>query len=320
MSVRLIRSAWWFGWFWLAAISLHTPSLGADENTVSVKAGVDRATLTIGDPVEYTITVKHRPDVEILSSLPAPDADVLKVKNIEDIRAEEGGSVIEGKKFTLTTYRLGEFVLDSVTVEYKTPAGETGSVSTNPIYLTVKSVDEGKEKVDIRGVKTVRSIKRTKLMSSLLGVLSVIVIGILGWMAYAARRKKTMGAEPEPEMTPEEEALAHLTGLFDSDWLRRGRTREYFFRMTDILKRYFERRITIPAAEATTYEILRMLRDKNISGSPLEHVRDLMESADFVKFAKWVPNPAQIIAMNQKATQIVEDFRPQNRETGRDVQ
>ena len=62
-----------------------------------------------------------------------------------------------------------------------------------------------------------------------------------------------------------------------------------------------------------------MLREKNASTAKLGRVRDLMEGVDYAKFAKWVPEPAQIMAMNRAAQQIIEDFRQGITGSGDDV-
>ena len=54
-----------------------------------VKAEVNKAFLTIGDPVTYTVTVEHSPDIRILSSIPAPSSDFLEIKKVEDIVNEK---------------------------------------------------------------------------------------------------------------------------------------------------------------------------------------------------------------------------------------
>jgi len=54
--------------------------LAADADNIHVKAEVDKAFLTIGDPVTYTVTVEHAPDIQILSTIPAPSSDILEIQ------------------------------------------------------------------------------------------------------------------------------------------------------------------------------------------------------------------------------------------------
>src|SRR5438128_2714746 len=112
-------------------------SLAAEDSKISVKAEINRASITIGDPIEYKITLRHDPSVQVLSTIPVPPADVFKVKKVQDIKGREGEKILEGKKFTLTAFQLGEFVLDPVKIEYRIGSGQPESIETEKIYLSV---------------------------------------------------------------------------------------------------------------------------------------------------------------------------------------
>ena len=294
----------------LGALFFPASAQAAEEPRVSVKAEVNRSVITIGDPVEYTITVRHDPAVQILSPVPPPPADILNIKKVEDIHRREGSMTVEGRKFTLTAFQLGEFVLDPVKIQYRSGGKDPQTLETDKIYLTVKSVAAGEPKTDIRGVKSVIALARKFL--SLLLILLAAVLGVAGFMGYRAFRKPAgTGTVLETAMSPEDEALSHLNQLFDSDWLRRGKFKEYYLRLSEIMRAYLEKRFQILAAEATTTEILRSLKQKEIDPALREQAAEVLEACDLAKFAKWKPDPPQIIQINQKSKQFVELARPQ---------
>ena len=105
-------------------------------------------------------------------------------------------------------------------------------------------------------------------------------------------------------------AFFNLNHLFDSDFLRRGKIKEYYLRLSEILRIYFERRFQILAIESTTYEIIRALRQKSIEPELIRKIAEVLEAADLAKFAKWIPEPSQILLLNQKSKQIVELAKP----------
>jgi hypothetical protein len=290
------------------------PVFAAEEPKISVKAELSKAFITIGDPVTYSVVVQHTPEVKILSSIPPPDESILKVKKSENINKKEGNRIYEGKKFTVTAYSLGEYVLEPSVIQYLDTDGQTKTLQTDKIYLTVKSVAEGEEKTDIRGIKPVVPLP-SKLLSWGLMALGVLAAALLALLII---KKKIRMAPPEPEMirTSEEEALFQLSQLFDSDMIRRGKVKEYYLRLSEILRAYFERRFKFAAAEATTYEILRALKEKDIEPGLRDTISEVLEAADLAKFAKWKPEPAQIIQINQKAKQVVEMARPKETVSG----
>ena len=117
--------------------------------------------------------------------------------------------------------------------------------------------------------------------------------------------KQTEQIKPRDLLSPEEEALRNLHALFDSSILRQGKFREYFFSLSEIMRIYFEKRFLIFAAESTTAELTGLLKQKGIARELIEQIRELLEAADLAKFAKWKPEPAEVLRLNQQAEDIV---------------
>lgn len=291
-------------------LGILTP-LGAEESPISVKAEIDKAFLTIGERVEYRVTVTHDPTVPILSQVPPPATDIFEIKEVHDFTEKQGKQIAEGRRFTLTTYELGEFILEPITVKYRTPQGEEKTVETNRLFLTVQSVDpSGKPKTDIRNVKGVLALPwRWGWLGGVLFLVLAAGGGIFIWWRWKHRILPGEFA-PESILSPEDEALLHLNRLFDSDLLRQGKMKEYFLKLSEILRRYFERRFEILAVESTTSEILRDLHRKGVSQALLEKIQQVLDVADLVKFAKWKPPAPEIVRVNQLAKKIVEEARP----------
>lgn len=298
----------------LLTLLSFSPALTAartEEGTFSVKAEVDKAFLTVGERVEYRVTVTHDPSIQIVSKIVPPPSDAFEIKEAHDFREKEGRQIVEGRRFVITLYELGEFILEPVAVRYRTPTGEEKSVETNRLYLTVRSVDaSGKPKTDIRGVKGVIGLARHWAWLWFLLLAAFIGGGgVFLWQRWRRGRVETVGSE-ETFLSPEDEALVRLSRLFDSDLLRRGLLKEYFLQLSEILRHFFERRFEILAAELTTSEILRNLREKEVSGDLIGKIQQVMEAADLVKFAKWKPTPPEIIRINQASKALVEAARP----------
>jgi hypothetical protein len=115
---------------------------------------------------------------------------------------------------------------------------------------------------------------------------------------------------PSPPKPPYEEAIEALAALDAKQYLLKGLVREYVFELSDILKRYIERRFTINAAEFTTEEILAWL-----GISPLEKGRrNAMEwffrATDPVKFAKQTPDQDTIVRFGTEARAFFEATKP----------
>jgi hypothetical protein len=301
------KASFFFALLFVAASSGQCLAAGADD--IHVKAEVNKAFLTIGDPVTYTVTVEHAPDIKILSSIPAPSSDFLEIKKVADIDQKEKKKIVTGRQFTLTSYRLGEFILDPVTIKYQKDGQPEKTILTSKLYLTVKSVAGGDDQKDIRDVKTVVPYKLR--LGKLLAVLVVLALLVGGYFLYRALRKKKNVFQPAtPPLTPEEDALLHLTELFESDLLKRGFIKMYYLRLSEILRTYFEKRYKILAVESTTIEILRAFRPQHLEAGLYKKIQEVLEASDLAKFAKWIPTAPETSQINTKAGEIIKESAP----------
>ena len=262
----------------------------------------------MGERVKYKIRGTHDPRIQIVPQF-APPTDVFDLKEAHDFSEKVGKQIAEGRRFILTTYELGEFILEPVVIRYHTAAGEEKTVETNRLYLTVQSVDAGKPKTDIRGSKGVLAL-RARWGRAVLVLLILLGVGGGALFCWRAKRHQEGQVTDEPALSPEDEALLKLSRLFDSDLIRRGRMKEYFLQLSQILKLFFERRFNIAAVESTTHEILASFHEKSLPKSLEEKISQALDASDLAKFAKWSPSQPEIAQLNRLSKQIVEEARP----------
>lgn len=295
--------------FIIAALLFLGPlRLTAGEPELSVTAEVDKSVLTVGERVEYKITVTHDPQIQIVSQL-APPTDAFELKEAHDFSEKVGKQIAEGRRFVLATYELGEFILEPAVIRYRTAGGEEKTVETNRLYLTVRSVDAGKPKTDIRGSKGVLALSARWGRTALV-LLILLGVGGGAFLCWHAKRHPEGQPTNEPALSPEDEALLRLSRLFDSDLIRHGKVKEYFLQLSQILRFFFERRFSIASVESTTSEILESFHEKHLPKSLEEKIRQVLDAADLAKFAKWSPLQLEITQLNRLSKQIVEEARP----------
>ena len=290
---------------------ISTPSYAEEGSPIVVKAEVDKATFTIGERVEYRVTISYNPSLQILSSITPPSEDIFEIKEAHDFSEKQGEKIVMGRRFALTTYQLGEFILEPIVIRYRTEKGEEKSVQTNRLYLTVRSIDtSGKPMTDIRNVKGLMELSRKwKWLWFTLIFLVIVTAGAFYWWKWKNRPLES-DVSFQAALSLEDRILLELNKLFDSDLLRKGKIKEYFLTLSEILRRYFEARFQISAVESTTTEVLRDLKQKDLPKELREKIEETLETADLVKFAKWRPTASEIQKVNQLAKNIIEGARP----------
>ena len=116
------------------------------------------------------------------------------------------------------------------------------------------------------------------------------------------RKKKVRMIAP---LAPHEIAQRELAHLASLDLLAKGCMKEFYFRLTMILRRYIEGRFRIMAPERTTEEFLSDMRSSRVlEDAQKKTLAEFMLSADMVKYARFEPP----VAEGEKALRIAEEF------------
>ena len=294
-----------FLYFLVIFFCLNLPRLYADDSPV-VTSEVDKAFMTIGEKVNYQISVRHAPAIQIKEIDVTDTLRFFEVKEWKKFSGKKESDIIDGKKFVITSFELGEFTLSPAKIIYIDQSGAEHQVVSNTLYVTVESVDKGtKAKDDILGVKGVVRLHNL-FTSTMFWVFLFLTLGILGARFIYRKRKKLAGLQPEETLSPHEEAYRNLNRLFDSDLIQNAHYPAYFAGISEILRRYFERRYHFFALESTTEEVVEKIRQLDLDGKTKNLIRNLLEMCDWVKFAKYRPIPQEVILSNQQAKEIVD--------------
>ncbi|MFA6814710.1 MAG: DUF4381 family protein [Lentisphaeria bacterium] len=139
-----------------------------------------------------------------------------------------------------------------------------------------------------------------------LGTLLLIVIIIL--LIHYYRRKKQ---SPPPKIPAHIIALAALKKLLDEDLIEQNRTKEFYSRISDILRTYIENRFEIKAPEYTTQEFLQKLTTaQTFIKQQKKLLAHFLEHCDLVKFAEHQPDDSEI----QKTFDACKNFIAETQE------
>lgn len=139
----------------------------------------------------------------------------------------------------------------------------------------------------------------------------VIFLGICAFL-YGMKNYKKQGIpfiSPRPMPKPWEIALGSLQRLKGRKLWEQGLEKEYFTDLTDILREYLFSRFGINAMEMTTRQIMDKIYESDLRDKK-DYVRQILNVADFVKFAKVRPLPADSISAMDNAVKFVEETIP----------
>lgn len=160
----------------------------------------------------------------------------------------------------------------------------------------VKSVGATEsDKGDIRGLKPPIEI-RGGYWRCFLILPILLLLAAFGFLYYRQRAKAVaLPKIPEEMKKPAwEVALLELEGLQGSDILKKKEIKKYYTILSDIIRKYLERRYQITALDRTTQEVKAELKKAKVEAEVIDLAYGFLYSCDLVKFAKYVPSKEEI--------------------------
>ncbi|HAZ10110.1 MAG: hypothetical protein A2047_02825 [Omnitrophica bacterium GWA2_41_15] len=160
---------------------------------------------------------------------------------------------------------------------------------------------------DIRPLKDVLEISgRFPALLVIILILAVLLIA-----AFIYFKKKKVEEKPSiPSRFPEEIAKEALKALKEMKLAGKGMIKEYYIRLSDIIRTYIENRYRIFAMDRTTWELFQEMRSKRIEYLHVDRINDFLEDCDMVKFAKYAPGEKEIEEAYKKAEEIINITTP----------
>jgi len=126
-------------------------------------------------------------------------------------------------------------------------------------------------------------------------IIGVIILILLGWYFYGVwkgKRALNLFKKPEePKLPPHVVALNELDEIKSQKLWQQGLSKLYHSSITDTLRKYIEERFGIHAPEMTSGETLEEIKQINETNAVYDNLKQILQLADFVKFAKYQPLP-----------------------------
>lgn len=282
--------------------------LGSTSSLAQVTTSVDTTNIRIGEEIQYTITVEA--DSTDLVLFPEGQTflplEVIESYPVDTSFAQAKYRLI--KKYGLTQFDSGRYQLPAQRVYVNDRAFTTDSalVAVNDV-----PVDTLKQKMfNIKPVIEVDSppFNWWNLMYLLIPLLG----GLAYWYYRRAQKQKEEAARVLP---PYEEAMVALKTLDDRGLMSQNRAKEYYSRLTEIVKRYLDREIDDRALESTSSELIERLRMHKDAGNfefdqaTLRKLNDMLGRADLVKFARMQQMEGQANADRTLVEEVINETK-----------
>ncbi len=264
--------------------------------------------LLVGDQADVCIVVQCDPTKTRIVWPQIPDSfgrlEVVQKLKIDSVK--KGALTVYSQCMKVSGWDSGEYSIPSFQVGIIKSGAAPYNLTTEGKILSVSTVpvDTTKPFKPIKGIMQVEGSWLDYLGWIILGLhLLAAIIGLIIWLK-TRRKPMVVTAPPTPEPL-HEKALRLLTALENENVWQRGEVKEYYVRLTDILRNYVEERFNVPALERTTDELTAAANSHIELAFHAQKLHSILATADMAKFARAQPTPAEHISTMQAAKEIV---------------
>lgn len=279
---------------------------------VEVKASADTDRIRLGEHVQLRLTasVPQKGVNVVFPQVPDSFGHFEVVRRSALDTSIVSGTQLFGQTIVLTSFDSGRWDIPALKFEVMN-GNVADSAFTGPLSIDVNTVtvDTTKAFKPIKAVRTVGWSFWDYWLYFAIGI-SVALIGVGLFIYFRSKPKKVAVAPPVPVTPPYEIALQQLQQLQEEKVWQQGDIKQYYTRLTDILRGYFEQQFNIPALEQTTEELLQHIKPVTILNQQRDKLRTLLSLADLAKFAKLAPTPEEHANAMVQAREIVEWTKP----------
>lgn len=256
-----------------------------------VEARLDTASILIGEQVQLAVRVKA--DARQGVRFPSFSAEQQIVPGVEvvangriDTTLHNAGQRLEmERKYTVTSFDSALYnIVPYVLVGQDTVKARSG------VGLKVSTV-----KVDTAHVENFRGphapVDGFFVWTSRLLWLSLLLV-LLAFVAFALcvrlsdKKPVTRRVVVKPPTPPHKQAMSDIEGIRTMPKASRDEAKAYYMRLTSILRTYIQARFGLNAREMTSRQIIDRLTQLD-DPAALHELREVLETADLVKFAKY---------------------------------
>ena len=284
----------------LLALLLAAPTAGRPAISTHVSTGRH---LTVGDRFDVTIVLQNTTGALVTGPL-ADSTGAFVVAGETRKATRRAGHGEATYRLSVAGFRPGTHRLPVFTFLLAAGHG-TDTLRSEPAAVTIASVLPEKMS-DVNALKPAE-----RFPNYLLWIIpgALVLLAALAWLGRRLYRRLRENLERvEAPLPPWDEALRSLDGMPWREWLEAGQFKRYYYALSEILKRYIERRFEFQAAEQTTTEVLAAMR---LHRTPMrDDIARFFLRSDLVKYSKVIPPDDEARAAMDQVREFVTRTRP----------
>lgn len=282
-----------------------------------VDARLEPDSVAIGDQFHLEVTVT-KDQVQIVdfpmfeNGIIGEKIEILKEGAVDTI-LHEGRTLTLRKRYLLTTFDEGYYSLGRFPTLYMDKNIVDTLWSRDSLLLKVGTYEIDTVKQTIYDIREPlhTPVKFGEISGYLIwGLIIGAAIALLVFYIIRRRKRIPLFGKPSPADPPHVKAIKALEELHHQKVWQNNKHKQYYTRLTDIIREYLEERYGVHAPEMTSDEVLEAIVQFSLPERSVNELRHLLRSADMVKFAKQIPDSEDNETAFTAAYYFVEQTKP----------
>jgi len=265
-------------------------SLKAQQPTV--KATIDSLAILVGEQTNIHLEVTRAKgniiSFPVFSDTIIAGIELIDVGKIDTTELDDKLDILR-LKYTITGFDEGLYYIPPFSVAANTDTFFSNSLSLKISAFQVDTVS--KQFYDIKSVMEPDFVLADYAFILLIIWLVSLILGILIYFILFKKKKVKLIKKQEKIIPSYSKAFAELKALKVKNLWQQGKVKTYYTELTDILRIYLQERFGINAIEMTSDEILHAFNVLEEKESAYGNLKQILILSDFVKFAKFIPQP-----------------------------
>lgn len=252
--------------------------------------GLSSKRINVAQDVKLTIATRSKAGWRV--SFPAIGATLGRFtvagRSSSRSRFTRGGYTLRERSYVLQPFLPGSYDVPSLTVTAE-EGKSTITLNSDRLAVIVESLIPKGTKSPLMLRRAVSPVGLPDAFPEIFAGAAILIAALSATLIFfiggaARRRRERHGGVP-----PWVRALRELDRLVELDLPTKGRHREFYHKISHLVRRYVEEMFGINAPEQTTEEFLFAVRDSTLLGRHRRVLGEFLSHCDLVKFASYLP-------------------------------
>ncbi|MCR5678707.1 MAG: BatD family protein [Prevotella sp.] len=259
----------------------------------SVESAISSTQMLIGEQVAIRVTAHAKDtshvsfpeelllptEVELLTAIPGDDVN------------EGNGMTARSRSYVLTSFTDADTLFSLPPIQVMIDGKE---YATKPLALKLMTIEVDTTKIDkFNGPKDIRNLPFSwddddwnRILPASIAILLLLILGVFLLVCLISNKPIISRIRIIKLIPPHQKAMKAIEEIKAERMATAEDPKEYYTKLTDALRQYINERYGFNAMEMTSSEIIERLMQADDPKS-LEELKQLFQTADLVKFAKY---------------------------------